>query len=89
MISSLIVDATREPTRIAPRNSQTAAARIACLKLRERELTEVANEFATSLAPIPYASRNEVLRLLVGSPGVTFIDSHKRDGEYVVERGKT
>lgn len=39
MILSLIVEATRAPTRIAPRNSQTAAAKIACLNERERDET--------------------------------------------------
>ena len=50
-MSFLIVPETRAPARTAPRNSMIAAAMQACHSRREREETEVAKEFATSLAP--------------------------------------
>lgn len=59
MIPFLIVSATRAPTSTAPRNSQRAAARQACLIVRDRDETEVAKELATSLAPMLNASRAE------------------------------
>lgn len=46
-----IVSVTREPTSIAPANSITEAMHMACLRVSEREATEVAKELATSLAP--------------------------------------
>ena len=46
-----IVSVTRAPTVSAPRNSMTLAINIACLKVRDREATDVAKELATSLAP--------------------------------------
>lgn len=48
MIPFLIVPATRAPTVTAPRNSNMAAPMMACLKVRERDETEVAQELATS-----------------------------------------
>ncbi len=45
------------PTSTAPRNSHTAAIHMACRRVRDREDTEVANELATSLAPMLNASR--------------------------------
>lgn len=45
------VSVTREPTATEPENSATAATAIACFIVREREETDVANEFATSFAP--------------------------------------
>ena len=67
---SLTVSATREPSNSAPRNlesagamglagvgtSQQVATRAACFNVRDREETDVENEFATSLAPILKAS---------------------------------
>ena len=47
-----IVSVTRDPTSMAPANSITEAMHMACLRVSEREATEVANELATSLAPI-------------------------------------
>lgn len=46
-----IVSVTREPTSMAPANSMTEAMHMACFKVSDREATEVAKEFATSLAP--------------------------------------
>ena len=46
-----MVSVTREPTSMAPANSMTEAMHIACLRVSEREATEVAKELATSLAP--------------------------------------
>ena len=45
------------PTKTAPANSQTAAIHMACLRVKERDDTEVAKELATSLAPILKASK--------------------------------
>jgi hypothetical protein len=47
-----MVSATRAPTVTAPANSMTLAIIIACINVRDREETEVAKEFATSLAPM-------------------------------------
>ena len=44
MIPFLMVPATRDPAKTAPRNSNTAAAQQACLRVRDLELTEVAKE---------------------------------------------
>lgn len=44
IIPFLTVPATRAPTKTAPANSQIAAAKHACFKVREREATEVAND---------------------------------------------
>lgn len=52
-----MVSATREPTSTAPANSMTDAIIMACLRVRERDETEVANELATSFAPMFQASR--------------------------------
>jgi len=52
----LIVSATRPPTKRAPPNSITEAIIIACIRVSEREETEVAKELATSFAPIFQAS---------------------------------
>jgi hypothetical protein len=51
MILVRIVSATRDPTATLPENSHTEAISMACLRVREREDTEVAKELATSLAP--------------------------------------
>ena len=51
-----MVSATREPTRTAPRNSQKVAMIMACVRVRDLDETEVANELATSLAPMFQAS---------------------------------
>lgn len=51
MILSRTVSATREPTLTDPANSMQAAISIACLSVRDRDETDEANEFATSLAP--------------------------------------
>lgn len=57
MMPFLMVSATRAPTSTAPRNSQSAAAKQACFIVNERDETDVAKEFATSLAPMLNASR--------------------------------
>jgi hypothetical protein len=49
-----IVSVTREPTSMAPANSMTEAMHMACLRVSEREATEVAKELATSLAPVTH-----------------------------------
>ena len=54
MTPPLMVLVTRAPTSTAPANSQIPAAIIACRKVNDRDDTDVAKEFATSLAPIPY-----------------------------------
>lgn len=46
-----IVSVTRAPTSMAPANSMTEAIHMACLRVSEREATEVAKELATSFAP--------------------------------------
>jgi hypothetical protein len=48
-----MVSVTRDPTSIAPANSMTEAMHMACLRVSEREATEVAKELATSFAPVP------------------------------------
>lgn len=53
----LIVDAVLAPTVTAPKNSKIAAARMACFIDKLLDETDVANEFATSFAPIMKASR--------------------------------
>jgi hypothetical protein len=55
-------DVTRAPRRTAPRNSAIAARMTACHNLSEREDTDVANELATSFAPILYASRKAKMK---------------------------
>lgn len=52
MILVRMVSATREPTATLPENSQAEAMTMACLRVREREETDVAKELATSLAPV-------------------------------------
>jgi hypothetical protein len=47
MMPFLMVEATRAPTRTAPRNSHRAAAMHACLSVSDLDETEVANELAT------------------------------------------
>jgi hypothetical protein len=49
MIPFLMVPATLEPTRTAPRNSHRPAAIQAWRRVREREATEVAKELRISL----------------------------------------
>lgn len=56
MIPSLIVSATPEPNKSAPKNSVKQATMQACPRDKDPDDTEVAKELATSLAPIPYAS---------------------------------
>lgn len=51
MILVRMVSATRSPTATLPANSQTEATAIACLRVRDLDETDVANELATSLAP--------------------------------------
>jgi hypothetical protein len=51
MILVRIVSATRAPTATEPQNSMTVAMKMACLRVRERDDTDVANELATSFAP--------------------------------------
>lgn len=51
-----MVSATRAPTATDPENSIMEAMNMACLRVRDRDETEVANELATSLAPIFHAS---------------------------------
>lgn len=53
----LMVEATRAPTRTAPRNSHKAAAMQACRRVSDLDETEVAKELATSLAPMLKASK--------------------------------
>ena len=43
IMPSLMVEVTRAPTRTAPKNSMTAAARHACFKLSDFEDTEARN----------------------------------------------
>jgi hypothetical protein len=52
MILVRIVSATRAPTPIDPLTSQTVASIIATGKVMDREETDVAQELATSLAPM-------------------------------------
>ena len=52
-----IVDVTPEPSSMAPPNSKIAATMTACRSDSALEPTEVANELATSLAPIPHATK--------------------------------
>lgn len=51
MILVRIVSATLSPTVTLPANSQKEAMIMACLRVRDLEETDVANELATSLAP--------------------------------------
>ena len=53
-----IVSVTRAPTSMAPANSITEAMHMACLRVSEREATEVAKELATSLAPRTVSSNS-------------------------------
>jgi hypothetical protein len=55
MMPLRMVDVTSPPARKAPRNSNTAAIRIACFTVMARAPTEVAMALATSLAPMPQA----------------------------------
>lgn len=48
----LIVLAVRPPTETAPANSMMEAASAACFMVRDLDATDVANELATSLAPM-------------------------------------
>ena len=57
-----IVSATREPARTAPPNSQTVAINMACIMVKDLDETEVANELATSFAPMFQASRNAKIK---------------------------
>merc|ERR1712093_896033 len=57
MMPFLIVSAVRAPTATAPANSMTAAASVACFIVSDLDATDVANELATSLAPMLNASR--------------------------------
>lgn len=50
------------PTRTAPRNSVQEAINMACNMVKDRDETDVANEFATSLAPMFHASRKARIR---------------------------
>ena len=52
-----MVSVTREPTSMAPANSMTEAMHMACLRVSEREATDVAHELATSLAPADWCQR--------------------------------
>jgi hypothetical protein len=47
-----IVSVTSAPTAMAPANSIHEAIIMACFSVRDRDATDVANELATSLAPI-------------------------------------
>lgn len=58
MMPDLIVSAVRAPTATAPVNSMIEAARAACFIVNDLDATDVANELATSLAPMLYASRS-------------------------------
>lgn len=51
MILVRIVSATLLPTVTLPDNSQKDATSMACLRVRDLDETDVANELATSLAP--------------------------------------
>ena len=66
-----IVDVTSPPAKKAPRNSNTAAIKIACLIVSALAPTDVPMELATSLAPIPKAIKNPmnaaIRRILKGS----------------------
>jgi hypothetical protein len=50
-----IVEVTAPPANTAPRNSKTAATKIACFIVRAFEPTDVAIALATSFAPMPQA----------------------------------
>jgi len=52
-----IVDVTAPPASTAPRNSKTAATRIAWRMVSALEPTDVAIALATSFAPIPHAMK--------------------------------
>lgn len=91
MIPFLIVPETRAPTRTAPRNSSTAAARIACFMVREREETAGANELATLMQgqPLDMIEICAQANLLVGTD-VVGIEGAEDDtkGEEVVVLGE-
>ena len=53
----LMVSVTPDPRRMAPPNSQIDATSTACRKDKARAATLVAKELATSLAPIPHATK--------------------------------
>ena len=52
---------TGAPRSIAPENSKTDASPIICVIVKTFEPYVVPNEFARSLAPIPHASKNELI----------------------------
>lgn len=50
------------PTPTPPANSMTVAMHMACFMVSDLEETEVANELATSFAPMFQASRNAKIK---------------------------
>ena len=59
--TSLIAWVTDPPSSAAPANSVKQAMITACRSVMDRAETEVANAFATSLAPIPYESQKAII----------------------------
>ena len=53
-----MVSVTPPPARKAPKNSNTAAIRMACFTVSTLLPTDVPIALATSLAPTPYAEKN-------------------------------
>ena len=66
-IPFLIVEVTSPPAKYAPRNSKTAAIKIACLKVIALLPTEVPMALATSLAPIPKAMKKPAKAAIISS----------------------
>lgn len=60
MILPRIVSEVFEPNNKAPRNSEKIAILAACLKVMDRDPTDVEKLFATSFAPIPNPSANAI-----------------------------
>src|SRR4051794_1499438 len=60
-IPLLIVPVTREPSATAPKNSVPEARTPACHIFRVRAATDVAYEFATSLAPLEADERTKAM----------------------------
>ena len=64
MIPFLIVPDTRAPTSTAPRNSKTAAAKIACFRVRDRDETAGAKELATLAVSLTFPGYQELAHSL-------------------------
>ena len=66
-IPFLIVEVTSPPAKYAPRNSKTAAIKIACLKVIALLPTDVPIALATSFAPIPNAMKKPAKAAIINS----------------------